>query len=313
MAYHSMDQEHGESLGWRVLVSETTAETNQGVIRSSLISLLAGILVTAVGILLSRLVILDSIVAPLTILTKKAHELSTGNVTSAASDSAKGKSGQRKDEIGEINIAFDRLMDYFQGAASASTAIANKDLTVTVTANSDHDVLGIAFKKMIYGLQSVMGQIAESAQAVSAAATQLATASDQSGKATNQIATTIQQVTLGATQQSENVNKTSSSIEQMGRTIEGVRPWGTRTSQSHWESVRGCDLHGFCHRTNRRKCAIQRQWVREGSRSRSRGRQNCAGDDCQYANHPAKGRGLRPKDQGNGQALRADRWDCGND
>ena len=289
VTYHSMDKDRGESLGWRVLVTETTAETNQGVIRSLLISLLTGILVTAVGILLSRLVILESIVAPLTMLTKKAHELSTGNVTSQASDSATAKLDQRKDEIGEINRAFNRLMDYFQGAASASTAIANKDLTVSVTANSEQDVLGIAFKKMIYGLQSVIGQVAESARAVSAAAAQLATASDQSGRATNQIAATIQQVTLGTTQQSEDVKQNLKFHRTNGPDDRWRSPGRTGASQSHWESLRGCDLHGFCHRTGNRECAVQYWRGCESSRSRSRGRQNCAGDDGQHANHPAKG------------------------
>jgi len=222
VAYSSLDGDLGKSLGWHVLVTQTLAETNQGVIRSLLISLLAGILLAAFGIIVSRFVILDSIVKPLTILTEKAHELSTGNVIFDTSDSINDKLNLRQDEIGEINRAFERLVTYFQGAASASTAIANNDLTVTVTANSENDVLGIAFRKMICGLQSVIGQVTESAEGVSAAASQLATASDQSGHATNQIATTIQQVALGTTQQSEDVSRTSSSIEQMGRTIESV-------------------------------------------------------------------------------------------
>jgi Methyl-accepting chemotaxis protein len=113
-------------------------------------------------------------------------------------------------------------MIYFQGAASASTAIANNDLTITVTPNSENDVLGIAFRKMICGLQSVIGQVAESAEALSTAASQLAVTSDQSGCATSQIASTIQQVALGITQQSQDFNRTSNSIEQMDRTIAGV-------------------------------------------------------------------------------------------
>jgi|GEM_PF-1103018 Methyl-accepting chemotaxis protein len=222
VAYSSLEGDLGKSLGWHVLVTQTVAETNQGALQSLLISLLAGILVAGVGILLSRFVISDSIVTPLTMLTKKAHELSTGNVISEMGDSVNDRLQLRKDEIGDINRAFDRLMIYFQGAASASTAIANNDLTITITPNSENDVLGIAFEKMICGLQSVIGQVAESAEAVSVAASQLATASDQSGRATSQITTTIQQVALGTTQQSEDVSRTSCSIEQMSRTIEGV-------------------------------------------------------------------------------------------
>lgn len=222
VSYSSLDTDMDNSLGWRLLVTQTSAETNQGAIRNLLISLLAGILVATIGIILSRRIILDSIVAPLTLLTKKAHELSTGNVTDEASTSVNNRLILRKDEIGDINRAFDRLMIYLQGAASASTAIANNDLTISVTPNSENDVLGIALKKMICGLQSAIGQVAESAEALSAAASQLAVTSDQSGHATNQIASTIQQVALGITQQSQDFNRTSNSIEQMDRTIAAV-------------------------------------------------------------------------------------------
>ena len=218
VAYSSLNTD----LGWHLLITQKSAEANQSMSRGLLLSLLAGILVAVVGILLCRLVILDSIVEPLTLLTKKAHELSRGNVTYDTSDSAKAKLDQRRDEIGDINGAFDQLMIYLQGAASASTAIADNDLTITVTPNSENDVLGIAFGKMIGGLQSVIGQVTESAAAVSAAASQLASASEQSGRATNQIVTTIQQVAIGATQQTEHVNMTYGSIGLMGHIIDGV-------------------------------------------------------------------------------------------
>jgi methyl-accepting chemotaxis protein len=128
----------------------------------------------------------------------------------------------RKDEVGMIGKAFDQLINYMQEMGIAAGAIANKNLAVTVTPKSNKDELGNAFARMIVELRSIISQVAENAETVSAAASQLATASDQSGKATNQIATTIQQVALGTTQQSEDVAKTSSSVEQMGRAIEGV-------------------------------------------------------------------------------------------
>jgi len=75
---------------------------------------------------------------------------------------------------------------------------------------------------MIAGLQSVLGQVAKSASAVNIAAAQLASASNQSGEATNQIATTIQQVARGTADQTEGVTKTAGSVEQMSRAIDGV-------------------------------------------------------------------------------------------
>ncbi len=129
---------------------------------------------------------------------------------------------QSKDEMGEMASSLSRMITYLQGIAVVAQKLAEGDLTQTVTPISGKDVLGNAFKDMVDSLRSSIGQVAESAETVSAAASQLASASDQSGKATNQIATTIQQVAAGTTQQSEEVSKTSGSVEQMGRAIEGV-------------------------------------------------------------------------------------------
>lgn len=168
------------------------------------------------------LVISTSLATPLSIVTKMAIDLSKGNTLRDMSDAEKDKIRLRKDEVGMIGQAFDQLINYMQEMGVAATAIASNDLTITVTAKSKQDELGNAFAMMIAGLRSVIGQVAESAKTVSVAASQLASASDQSGKATNQIATTIQQIASGTTQQSEEVSKTSGSVEQMGRAIEGV-------------------------------------------------------------------------------------------
>jgi methyl-accepting chemotaxis protein len=85
-----------------------------------------------------------------------------------------------------------------QGMGVSAIAIAQNDLTTSVTPKSDKDELGNSFSKMIAGLRDAVSLIAESANAVTSAAAQLAKASEQSGEATSQIATTIQQVALAA-------------------------------------------------------------------------------------------------------------------
>ncbi len=167
-------------------------------------------------------VISSSIANPLSIVTKMAKLLSVGDMVRETSDAEKDKVRLRKDEIGDIGKAFDNLIDYMQNMGLAATAIADNDLTTTVTPKSAKDELGNSFNKMIAGLRDAVSQVAESANAVSAASSQLASASEQSGDATRQIATTIQQVAQGITQQTTGVTKTSSSVEQMNRAIEGV-------------------------------------------------------------------------------------------
>lgn len=194
-----------------------TAKTKQAVTLMIVIAVAGMLIAIAMGLVIST-----SISTPLSMATKMAEALAGGDLLRSMSDQEKDRIRLRNDEVGLIGKAFDQLINYMQEMGMAAAAIASNDLTVNVAPKSERDELGNAFAKMISGLRNVIGQVAESARTVSTAASQLASASDQSGKATNQIATTIQQVALGTTQQSEEVSKTSGSVEQMGRAIEGV-------------------------------------------------------------------------------------------
>jgi methyl-accepting chemotaxis protein len=194
-----------------------TAEANQATTIMIVVAVIGTVISVGFGVVIS-----NSIANPLGFLTRLANSLSSGDLARNMSEVEKDKVRKRKDEIGAIGNAFDGLINYMQGMAEAATTIANNDLTITVTPNSEKDELGNAFAKMVIGLRQAVGQVAESAEAVSSAAAQLATASEQSGEATNQIATTIQQVALGTAQQTAGVTKTSGAVEQMGRAIEGV-------------------------------------------------------------------------------------------
>ena len=177
------------------------------------------------GILLAVVfgfVITRAIANPLALLTTLARAISVGDLVRDVSEAEKDKVRLRKDEIGEISLAFNALINYLQGMGAAATSISNNDLTVSITAKSAKDELGNAFAKMIANLQKVIGLVTDSANAVASASGQLAKASEQSGEATNQIATTIQQVAKGTAEQTEGVTKTAGSVEQMSRAIDGV-------------------------------------------------------------------------------------------
>ena len=201
--------------------SATSASNNAIASQASTIMIIIAIVAVLMAIGFG-IIISSSIATPLGLLTKMAKALAVGDMVRETSDSEKDKVRLRKDEIGDIGKAFDNLIDYLQNMGVAAIAIADNDLTITVTPKSAKDELGNSFAKMILGLRDAVGQVLESANAVSAASAQLASASEQSGDATRQIATTIQQVAMGITQQTTGVTKTSSSVEQMNRAIEGV-------------------------------------------------------------------------------------------
>jgi methyl-accepting chemotaxis protein len=222
IAYSFLDGDLGKSLAWRMVVSQDMAELRKYEISNLLFSLLASLIVAGIGISVAALMINNSIAQPLELVTQMAQALSVGNLVREMSGAETDKVRNRKDEIGAIGQSFDSLINYMQGMAEAATTIANNDLTLTITPNSAKDELGNAFAKMVTGLRQAVGQVAESASAVSTAAGQLTTASEQAGEATGQIATTIQQVALGTAQQTAGVTKTSGAVEQLGRAIEGV-------------------------------------------------------------------------------------------
>ncbi len=205
-----------------VQLAEELNTDAQATFNSSRNLLIAIALISVLVAVTFVLIISRSITIPLNIVVTISKAMSAGDLVRDMSDTEKDKVRLRKDEIGDIGKAFDALINYMQGMGVSATAIAENDLTTMVTPKSAKDELGNAFAKMITGLRDAVGQVADSANAVTAAAAQLASASQQSGSATSQIATTIQQVALGTAQQTEGVTKTSASVEQMGRAIDGV-------------------------------------------------------------------------------------------
>ncbi|MBI5713591.1 MAG: HAMP domain-containing protein [Chloroflexi bacterium] len=149
------------------------------------------------------------------------------NVMGAAGRIAQGDVSQNVDyrsgdEMGQLADAFREMIAYLQNMAGVSEKMARNDLTEDVTPKSEKDVLGNAFAQMIARLRVTIGQVADNANSVGAAASQLSAAANQAGQATSQIAATIQQVAKGTQQQSESVTRTASSVEQMKRAIDGV-------------------------------------------------------------------------------------------
>ena len=206
----------------KVEQAKATSDSNTTLANQATTIMIVLVIVAVLAAMGFGFIISSSIANPLGMLTKMAKSLAVGDMIRETSDAEKDKVRLRKDEIGDIGKAFDNLIDYMQNMGVAATAIADNDLTTIVTPKSGKDELGNSFAKMIVGLRDAVGQVMESANAVSAASAQLASASEQSGDDTRQIATTIQQVAQGITQQTTGVTKTSSSVEQMNRAIEGV-------------------------------------------------------------------------------------------
>jgi methyl-accepting chemotaxis protein len=175
-----------------------------------IVGVLGGLLAVGLGLFISR-----AITRPLAQVARAAEGIATGDLNQSLTI-------RSRDEIGQMAGAFSCMILYLQGMAGAASQIADGDLTASVTPQSERDVLGQAFARMLANLRRALGQVAANAATVDMASKQLASAAIEAGQATNQIASTMQQVAKGTAQQTEGVTKTAHSAEEMRRAIDGV-------------------------------------------------------------------------------------------
>jgi methyl-accepting chemotaxis protein len=97
--------------------------------------------------------------------------------------------------------AFGDMIEYLQENAAVARRIAEGDLTVDVHPRSERDVLGTAFVQMSDSLRLTIGDVGRTASTLSAASQQMATTSEEAGRAVAEIASAVSDVAQGAERQ----------------------------------------------------------------------------------------------------------------
>ncbi len=124
----------------------------------------------------------------------------------------------RRDEIGVLANAFDRMVGALQETVGVAERIASGDLAVTVTPRSDRDVLGKALANMVERLSLLVGEVQRSGIHVNTSVNQIAaTAKQQQATATEIAATTTQ---ISAT--SKEISATSKALVRTMTEVSGV-------------------------------------------------------------------------------------------
>ena len=126
------------------------------------------------------------------------------------------------DEIGQANSALRQLVDYLQRFSDASTRMADGELNTPIVIESDQDMVGINFNRMMVNLQKLVNELKNEAGRLATASEKLALFSQQTGTAASQISTTIQQVSKGVTESTDSISNTAASIDEMTRSIQGI-------------------------------------------------------------------------------------------
>jgi len=146
-----------------------------------------------IGFLITR-----SITGPIQKVVEVSEQVAEGDLKVAIEAETRDEAGQMLTSLGRMVATLDRM-------ASAASAIAGGDLKVTVTPQSDRDMLGNALATMVTRLTQVMGEVWTGSNALSAASAQLSA--------------TAQALSQGTSEQAASVEETTSSLEQMSASV----------------------------------------------------------------------------------------------
>ncbi|MCX6832326.1 MAG: methyl-accepting chemotaxis protein [candidate division Zixibacteria bacterium] len=165
-----------------------------GMTTTVVISVIVGVLLAiGLGFVISR-----SISRPVTSISKIADAVSVGDIDHTIDI-------RSQDEIGMLAESFRRLIEYMKTLAGAAERIAANDLTVTIHAKSEKDVLGNAFKTMTTNLTAMIRQLTDNSTQLVSAATEIASSSEQMAR--------------GSQEQTGQTSQVSSAVEEMTATI----------------------------------------------------------------------------------------------
>ena len=125
-------------------------------------------------------------------VSKITHELTSGNL-----DVDMGEI--KNDEFGRLILDYKKLIEAQKEEAELAEAVANGDLTITITPRSDKDQLGYALKKMVAKNQNALSNINESAYQVMTSSSQVASASEALAQWSTEQASAIEEITSSIT------------------------------------------------------------------------------------------------------------------
>jgi methyl-accepting chemotaxis protein len=172
-----------------------SAEQTSG--RANAMIIVASIIAAIFGLVISVMLTLG-ITRPLATAVAAADRVALGDVDVQFTT-------DRRDEVGTVLTAMQRMIASTKAKVDAAVRIAGGDLTIAVMPASDRDALGTALQGMVAKLSQVIGEVRAGANALSSAATQ--------------VSSTSQSLSQGTSEQAASVEETTSSLEQMTASI----------------------------------------------------------------------------------------------
>jgi methyl-accepting chemotaxis protein len=192
--------------------------------QSAMATIVFGTIAAFVVLTLVGLAITRNIGRPLRALTVVAERITVGDL------SASLPADSRRDELGVLARAFERMTQSLRSMASVAEQIAVGDLRAGVKPQSAQDVLGTAFERMVENLRDQIRELIEGANVLGAASSeivastsQLAATATQSAAAVNETITTVEEVRQTAMVSSQKAKLISESAQKAVQVSQGGR------------------------------------------------------------------------------------------
>ena len=209
-------------------IKDGFAEANRRRQITFLFNLTLAVLVLILLWIISRRVS-DSVVSGIDQAVAIANRLAKGDTQGSVEVTS-------RDELGQLLLAMQRMLEYFQETEEVARGIADGDLTVEAEPRSEEDRFGYAFRGMIANLRTMIGnvkeasaQVATSADEISASSGQItegakeqSTSTEETSATMVEMAAQIDSVAQSSGALATNVDQTSASIQEMGVSIEQV-------------------------------------------------------------------------------------------
>lgn len=182
---------------------------------STVIAVISVLIMVALGASLIK-----SIMVPIRRLTEITKQIAKGRI-----DIQLTKHGS--DEFADLVDEFQKMVDNTKYQTEILQAVANGNLTVTVTPRSAEDVLGNSLKKLVEDNLHALSNISDAGSQVTISSSQVASASQDLAQGSTEQASAIEEITASideiAEETKQNAKQANSAASLVAKAIEDVR------------------------------------------------------------------------------------------
>lgn len=183
----------------------------------------AAVILICVGIVAATGAHLTNVIVKSLMKIKTAVEMiSEGNLNVDAVLEEKEIMMQRKDEIGALTTALDKLIKNMRQQVQLTESIADGDLTPVVEIKSEKDVVGKAYSRLLKSLNDLVISIVKATQQVTENSSVLSSSSAALSQRAVKQASTIQQLLASLGQIEQQTNKNAQKAEDANKLAKGA-------------------------------------------------------------------------------------------